>query len=186
MIIFILIFFATVIAVGASAVIGFSIYLKRKTKSLETKNQRQFADAPQKPYRSLFEPDEEELRAREREAQTKVEAEREEAARKISSERTKKAREFETIWRGEPTRKNTIELLRLAAATDSAEIFSQTAQNVIQVLRTNEQAGALSKADLADLLDSHFRALPQQERFSGAIFWLRQEIEKLRQEMQDE
>jgi hypothetical protein len=29
-------------------------------------------------------------------------------------------------------------------------------------------------------LDSHLRILPQQERLSGAIFWLKQEIENLR------
>ena len=169
-----------VIAVGASAVIGFSVYTKRKTKSLESNNQRQFAEVP---YRSLFEPDEAELRAQEREAQMRIEAERDESARKVSLERIGRAREYETVWRSKPTRKNTIEFLRLAAETESAEIFSQTAQSVIQVLHTEgEQAGNLSKQNLADLLDSHFRTLPQQERISGAIFRLKQEIENLRAE----
>lgn len=167
------------IAVGVSAVVGFSIYLKRRNKTLESDNRKQFADTP--PYRSLFEPDDEEARALEREAQVQAEAEREEAERRISFEKSEKAREFEKIWRIDPTRQNTIEILRLAAESRSAEIFSQTAESVIQVLQ-HEQAGGLSKKDLADLLDSHLRILPQQERFSGATFWLKQEIERLRRE----
>jgi hypothetical protein len=170
------------IAVGASAVIGFSIHTKRKNESLAAKNQRQFADDV-RPYRSLFEPDEAELRASEREAQLKVEAERKQAEQNILFERTKEAREFETIWRAKPTRKNTIELLRLASETESAEIFSQTAESVIQIFHSqNEQSGGLSKQDLADLLDSHLRTLPQQESMSGACFWIKREIKNLRAE----
>ena len=126
----------------------------------------------------------EDIRALEREEQTKndeeqKEAERKEVESKIVFENAEKVREFEKIWRGEPTKQKTIEFLRLAAMSESAEIFSQTAGNVIQVL-LNEQAGGLSKKDLADLLDSHLRILPQQERLSGAIFWIKREIERLR------
>jgi hypothetical protein len=177
MITFILTFFVIVIALGAAAVVGFSIYLKRKDKSLDTTNQKQFDEPP--PYKSLFAPDDAEIRALEREARMKVEAERKEAEEKAAFEKSEKVREFEQVWRGEPTRQNTIELLRVAAESGTAEIFSQTAENVIQ-LTLHEQAGGLSKEDLADLLDSHLRILPQQERLSGAIFWLKQEIENLR------
>jgi hypothetical protein len=177
MIIFILIFFAIVIVGGISAIVAFSIYLKRRNKSLDTTNQNQFDEPPS--YRSLFAPTDEEIHALEREEKLKTEARENEAERRTLLEKSEKAREFEKIWRGEPTKQNTIEFLRLAAASESAEIFSQAAENVIQVCR-HEQAGGLSKKDLADLLDSHLRILPQQERFSGAIFWLKQEIENLR------
>lgn len=180
MITFILIFFVMVIAVGISAVAGFSIYLKiRRRKSLAAvaANQKQFDNAP--PYRSLFEPDDAEIRALEREAQVKSEVERREAANIIAFEKAEAVSEFEKVWRECPTKQNTVELLRLAAASESANIFSQTAESVIQVC-LNEHTGGLSRADLADLLDSHLRILPQQERFSGAIFWLKQEIENLR------
>ncbi|MGI8787047.1 MAG: hypothetical protein ACR2HG_04705 [Pyrinomonadaceae bacterium] len=177
MLLFIVIFFAMIIAVSISAIVGFSVYLRRKTKSLKSENQKQFADVP--PYRSLFEPDDEEIRASEREAQMRVEAERKEAERKVLFEKSEKVREFEKIWRGEPTKQNTIELLRLAAISESAEVFSQTAENVIQVWRENKIEN-LTSTDLADLLDSHFRTLPQQERISGALFWIKQEIERLR------
>lgn len=167
-----------VIAVSVSAVVGFSVYLRRKAKSLETNNQKQFVEPPE-GYRSLFEPSDEEVRASEREAQMKFEAERAEAVRRVSSEKSDEARAFEKIWRNEPTRQNTVELLRLSARSESAEVFSQMAENVIQIWRS-EQAGDLTAKDLADLLDSHFRTLPQQERTSGAIFWLKQEINRLR------
>lgn len=169
-----------VIAVGITAVVGLSIYLKRKNKSLDTNNRRQFDEPPQ-GFRSLFAPDEAELRAEENAAQMRVEAERKEAERQSAFERAEKAREYEKIWRAEPTRRNAVELLRLAAESESAEIFSRTAENVVRLL-PHEQAGGLSKKDLADLLDSHLRILPQQERLSGATFWLKQEIERLRRE----
>lgn len=178
MVVFILIFFASVIVVSVTAVVGFSIYLKRKTKPLESNNQRQFVDAVP-PYRSLFAPDDEEVRAQEREAQMKFEAELKQAEQKIVFERAERVREYKKIWRDAPTKQNTIELLRLAAESENAEVFSQTAENVIQVL-LHEQAGNLTAKDLADLLDSHVSTLPQQERISGAAFWLKQEIEKLR------
>ena len=177
MIAFVLIFFVAVITVGLFSVLGFAFYLKRRNKSLEIKNQKQFDDVP--PYRPLFAPTDEEIRALEREQQAKLEAEQKEAEHKVLSEKSEKAREFEKIWRNEPNKQNTIELLRLAAESESAEVFSQTAENVIQVWH-NEQAGGLSKKDLADLLDSHLRILPQQERLSGTLFWIKREIEILR------
>ena len=167
-----------VIVVGIAAVAGFSIYLKRRDKSLDTNNQKQFDEPPQ-GYRSLFAPTDEEIRASGRETQMKIEAERKETESVIAFDKVKAVREFEKVWRNEPTTQNTIEFLRLASQSESAEIFSQTAESVIQVTH-HEQAGRLSKTDLADLLDSHLRILPQQERFSGAIFWLKQEIENLR------
>lgn len=84
-----------VIAVGISAVALFSIYLKRRTKSLDTTNRKQFDDVP--PYRSLFEPDDAEIRASEREAQMKVEVERQEAERVIAFEKAEAVREFERV-----------------------------------------------------------------------------------------
>lgn len=178
MVIFILIFFALVIAVGASAVLGFSFYLKRRTaKSLQTNNQNKL----DVPYRSLFEPDDEDVRAFEPDERSRARIERQEIEREISFECSERAREFEKIWRGEPNRRKTVEFLRLAAASESAEIFSRAAENVIRTFK-NERTGGLSAKDLADLLDSHFRTLPQQERFSGAVFWLKREIERLRAE----
>lgn len=177
MISFVFIFFIIVIVVGISAVVAFSIYFKSRNKSLDSTNQKQFDEPP--PYRPLFVPTDEEIRVLEHEEEVKKETQRTKAERNFTFEKAEAVREFEKIWRGKPTKQNTIELLRLAAESGNAEIFSQTAENVIQVWN-HEQAGGLSKKDLADLLDSHLRILPQQERFSGAIFWLKREIENLR------
>ncbi len=176
MIIFILIFFAGVITVALFSIIGFGFFLKRRRISLDTKNHKQFDDAPP---RSLFESTGEEFGASQREEQVKFEEAKKKFKLEVLSEKSERVGEFENVWRGAPTKQNTIEFLRLAAASESAEIFSQAAENVIQVWR-GEQLGDLSNKDLADLLDSHLRILPQQERFSGAIFWIRQEIEILR------
>ncbi|MDQ3133141.1 MAG: hypothetical protein M3Q99_20625, partial [Acidobacteriota bacterium] len=169
--------------IGLLSVLGFAAYLKRRRKSLETTNQEQFNEPP--PYRPLFAPTDEEIRALEREEQKKLEAEQKEAEHKVLSEKSEKVRELEKVWRNKPNKQNTIELLRLAAESESAAVFSQTAENVIQVWH-NEQTGGLSKKDLADLLDSHLRILPQQERLSGAVFWIKREIENLRRKSEYE
>lgn len=179
MIIFILIFFATIIAVASAAVLGFSFFWKRRAKSLQTTDQKQFTERP--PYRSLFEPDDEEIRALEREEKSKSEAEKLDAARRVSFEKAERAKEFKAIWLESPTRKNTIELLSSAAQSESAEIFSETSENVVKIWRENKIKN-LNARDLADLLDSHLAILPQQERASGAIFWLKREIADLRRE----
>jgi len=74
MITFILIFFAAVIAAGLFSVLGFAFFLKRRNKSLETTDQKQFGEPP--PYRPLFAPTDEEVCLLEREEQSKREAER--------------------------------------------------------------------------------------------------------------
>ena len=180
MLLFIIIFFAVIIAVSVAAVAGVSIYRTRRRQSLlaAAANQKQFNEPPE-GYRSLFAPSDEEIRALEREEQVETAARRQESERQIAFEKAETVREFEKIWRNEPNRSNTIELLRLAAISESAEIFSQTAESVIQVTH-HEPTGRLSKKDLADLLDSHLRILPQQERLSGAIFWVKREIKNLR------
>lgn len=54
---FTLLFFAVLIIVGVSAVVGFSFFLKRRTKKLRAENQKRFVGEPP-PYHSLFEADE--------------------------------------------------------------------------------------------------------------------------------
>ncbi len=177
MLLFIIIFFAMVIVVGATAVLGFSFYLRRKTKSLKSKNQRQFADAP--PFRSLFEPDETEIRALEQEESAETAAKSAEEKRLSAEGKVEDVRDFQKIWANEPDKLNTVNLLRLAAHSGNAEIFSETAERITEFWRENKIANLTAK-DLADLLDSHLRILPQQERISGAIFWIKREIISLR------
>jgi hypothetical protein len=101
---------------------------------------------------------------------------------RILEEKAEKISEFEKAWSAAPDRKRTIELLFLAAQSENAKIFSEVSESVLNLWRENRIEN-LTAHDLADLLDSHFRILPQQERTSGAIFWLKKEIERLRAEV---
>lgn len=178
MLLFTIIFFAVVIAIGISTVAGFSFYLKRRTARLESKNQRRFIDEPP-PFRSLFAPDEEEIRLLERAQADERTAKTAEDARLLTLKRINAVKDFKEIWANEPNKTNTVGLFRLAANSGNAETFSETAETVIEFWRENKIA-SLSANDLADLLDSHLAILPQQERTAGALFWLRREIMSLR------
>ena len=122
MLLFILIFFAMVIVVGTAAVVGFYFFLKRRTaRILESHNRKQFTDAP--PYRSLFEPDDEEIRALKAAEIAENSAKDREDARRLATEKTEKIRACENVWRAAPDKRGTVELLRLAAEAGQAEIF---------------------------------------------------------------
>ena len=175
MILFTIIFFAMVLVVGASAAIGF--YVKRQVvKSLNENNHNQINELP--PYRSLFEPDEEELRASEREEKLKLEAKKEEAARQVLAEKIERVHKFQTVWLSEINTRNTVEIFRLAAESESAETFSKVAESVLKVW-DDKKLVDLTANDLANLIESHLRILPPQERTSGKLFWLKQEIQSL-------
>lgn len=178
MLLFIIIFFASLIIIGASAVLGFSFYLKRQSKRLRAENQTRL-NPPSPEYHGLFAPTDEELRAREREKYNAQKAKAAELARQEAEEKLTTFADYKNAWRARPERKNTIELLRQAAETESAKTFSETASMIVEMWREG-QVENLSAPDLADLLDSHLRILPQQERTSGALFWLREEINQLR------
>lgn len=177
MLLFIVIFFVMVIAVGAAAVLGFSFYLKRRTHSLAAINRQQFDESP--PPRSLFEPDAAELRAIERENEKRISAKTAAQERHSKAEKAKAVRLFLEKWQTAPDKKTTAELLRRAAMSESAEIFSETSESVVEMWRANRIEN-LNAPDLADLLDSRFRFPPEQERTSGAIFWIKREITKMR------
>ena len=171
-----------VIVVGSTAVLGFSFYLKLRAKSLASHHPKQFDES--NPPRSLFAPDAEELRSIELEEEKRSAAKLSAEARRLEAE--EKARkeenvlEFRERWQAAPDKKATIELLRAAAMSESAGTFSDMAETVIELWRENRIEN-LTAPDLADLLDSHLRILPQQERLSGAVFWIKREIENLRQ-----
>lgn len=177
MIFFILIFSIALITVALSITFDFPFRLKRRAAQVQSNNQKQFAR--EMPPRSLFEPNDEEIRLFEREKAAQNRAEKIDAAQKVSAEKIELWRETQNVWLNEPNRRETIKLLRLATETENAKIFSETAEYVLKVWRGQKIAG-LSAADLADLLDSHWRTLPQQERTAGALFWLRRAIAGLR------
>ena len=109
----------------------------------------------------------------------KILAKEREEARRLAEEKQEKVYEMEKNWRVSPDKKATAGILFAASELGHAKIYGEIAESVIKIWR-EDKIENLSARDLADLLDSHFRILPQQERTSGAIFWLREEIENLR------
>ena len=74
---------------------------------------------------------------------------------------------------------NTLELLAAAAETGVGELYAAEVGEVVGRFRNGGIAG-LSRADLADLVETHLWLLPAQERMSGKGFLVKQEIEDLR------
>jgi hypothetical protein len=181
MILLILFYLAVVIAAGLLIAFGFLFYLKSRQLSAPEDQRLNLYPPDPRNYRPLFAPSEEDIRALEQaEKERALEAEREGAGEALRK-KSVLANEFQAVWSSAPGRRQTAELLRLAAESESAETFSQIAENVLKVWQEKRIEG-LTAADLAGLLDSHFRILPQQERASGALFRLKQEIAALRRE----
>jgi hypothetical protein len=175
-----LILFTILVVLSAVALLAISV--RRRNSNLLEENPPKNLSAAS--FRPLFQPTEDDIRAFEREEKAQIEAKKAEDARRILEEKFEKVREFEKVWRGSPDKKKTIELLFLASQTESAKIFSEISENIIKLRREN-RIESLKTNDLAELLDSHFRTLPQQERTSGVGFWLKEEIENLRAKSED-
>lgn len=167
-----------VIVVGVTAITGFSLYRTRRSRQLDSpENHRQFEEPPQ--YRSLFEPTESEIRQFARLEAKQLQKLEDEARQQSMREKTKKVFAFQTEWEIAPDKRKTLELLRLTTLCENAEMFFKISQSVIERWRENKIEN-LTAPDLADLLDSHFSTLPQQERTSGIGFRLKEEIAELR------
>jgi hypothetical protein len=173
-----LILFTILVVLSAAALLTLAVK-RRNSLPLEQKPQKNLSA---ESYRPLFAPTEDEIRAFEREEKALREAKKADEARRIIFEKAERVSEFEKAWRLAPDRKKTIELLFLASESESAKTFSDISENVIKLWRENRIEN-LTARDLAGLLDSHFRILPQQERTSGTLFWLKEEIERLRSEV---
>ena len=101
-----------------------------------------------------------------------------EEVRQVLAEKIERVRKFHTVWLSEPNTRNTVELFRLVAESESAKTFSKVAESVLKVW-DDKKLVDLTANDLANLIESHLRILPPQERTSGKLFWLRQEIQSL-------
>ena len=171
-----------VLVVGVTAIAVFYFYIKPRNQLDTSENHKQF-DEPL-PYRSLFEPTDEQIRVLEREEEQKLQTLENEKAEQVLIEKREKVLAFQNEWMIAPDKRKTVELLRLTTLCENAEIFSQISQSVIKLWRANKIEN-LTAPDLADLLDSHFRTLPQQERTSGVGFLLKQEIAELRPRLEE-
>jgi hypothetical protein len=168
--------FLLTILVILSAVAVLAIFVKRLNSNLIEQNPPKTLSA--ETFRPLFQPTDEEIRAFERDEETKIEAKKAEEKRRVLAEKSEELTKFENAWRISPDRTTTASLLFMASQSESSKTFSEISENVIKVWQ-EQGIRNLSARDLAELLDSHFRTLPQQERTSGAIFCLKAEIENL-------
>ena len=171
----------TIFVVFAAILVAALSAARRKAHLIEQNNNKQLHA---ENFRPLFAPTDEDIRAFERAEKEKLFAKERENERRLFAEKIESVHELEKVWRISPDKKSTVKLLVMAAETEDVKTFSETAENVIQLLREGRIEG-LKSNDLADLLDSHFRTLPQQERTSGVGFWLKEEIENLRSKSED-
>lgn len=159
-----------------SVIVATVIWLKKnKSHSLPKKSEQFLSNN----FRPLFEPAEEDIRAFEREEKQKSLAKIEAEKRLLFKEKSDKVRNFLEIWRENPSKLNTIDLLKIASESESAEIYQKIASEVYEAYKTNV-INSLSANDLIQLVESHFWLLPSQERTSGVKFWLKEESASLR------
>ena len=166
----------TVLAVLFTAVMAILI-VKRQDQNLFKENPTQFIDG--ESLRPLFAPTDEEMRAFENEERARLEAKAESERAEAEARQNAAVAEAVELWRRTPDRVSTISLLLAAARSESANVFGKIASEIFKVFNEQGIAG-ISHSDLAALLDSHFRLLPQQERSAGVLFGVKQEIAELR------
>ena len=169
-----MLFLITILFV-VSAIVSLAVWLKGRNPNRLTEKKQPILS---NNYRSLFAPSEEELRVSVREETLQIEAKKRDEARQLIVEKISRVKNLCEIWRTNPTKLNTIDLLRLAAESESAELFQAIVEDVLKTWKAN-QINGLSLADLIQLVESHFWLLPTQERTSGTKFWLKEELAKL-------
>ena len=161
-----------VVALVSAAVLLISYRLWRENGSAKALN---FEDPAPREFHSLFEED---LKAFELEEKAKAVSEIERKVKQTIAYRAAAVEQCRAAWKTSPNIQNTIELLALAAQYGKADIFSDTANEVIAVFRKHGIAG-LSASKLAELLESHYRLLSAEERSSGELFLLKQAVAEL-------
>ncbi|CAN5527264.1 hypothetical protein BH10ACI2_BH10ACI2_25180 [soil metagenome] len=165
-----------IIAVLATLSAAFLLFRFTRRPDSELSNTHFFPSEPPPNARPLFEPSRDELKL---EADTRLAkhiARREYRAKAAAREAVDRA---VTGWRKERDGGHAAELLRVTAESGLDGDFSRASGEIIATFRGDGIAG-LTSGGLAALLDSHMRLLSTSERGNGEIFWLKQEVAKLR------
>ncbi|MFT3742941.1 MAG: hypothetical protein QM785_01480 [Pyrinomonadaceae bacterium] len=163
------------IAVLATLSAAFLLFRYAKRRDPELPVQQTISIEPPLNARPLFEPTDEELRRESEEKAARAIARREYRAKAKAREAVDSAL---NDWRTDRTSKTAAELLRVATESRLEGAFSRAANEIIEDFRLSRFTG-ITESDLAALLDSHLRLLPAEERSSGELFWLKQEIADL-------
>lgn len=166
------------IAVLAFASAAFLLFRYARRQSLSVSNTNLNSFEPPRGARPLFEPSAADIARETAEQEAKEIARREYRA---SAELNSKIDAALSEWRLSPNSQTTAQLLNVTTESTRSADFERAAEEVIKIFRESGIAG-LSSADLAGLLDSHYRLLPTPARSSGALFWLKQEVAKLSSE----
>jgi hypothetical protein len=126
--------------------------------------------------RPLFEPSQDELEREAREFESRQVADREAAVRADALTQIDDALR---AWRSDHSISSAATVLMQMIGKGDADTFSRAAGEIIEYHRATDFQ-TVSVASVADLIDSHMRLLPVSERSSGTLFWLREEISRLR------
>ncbi len=86
------------------------------------------------------------------------------------------------VWRGEPTRASTVELLRVSALSDDAGTFGRAVTEVLQVWGDGGLAG-LGAEELRSLFEAEYWLLSSEAKRSGAGFVLKQKLADARRRL---
>ncbi len=146
--------------------------VRRQTRSLPAPKQTLPETTNLKP---LFAPTDAELKREDAAEKAREIARREYHASAENAERVDAAI---NAWRAKRDTSSAIDLLTATAESTREGDLVRAANEIIDYHRESGIPG-LAGNDLAALIDSHIRLLPNQERSSGAVFWLRQEVARL-------
>lgn len=160
------------------AVLAAAVLLFRVTKRHDAEIPEPIRPTLEPPpnARPLFAPTDEELRHETEEKEARAIARREYRARAAARAEVDAAL---SAWRENTDAASAAELLKVAAESGLNGDLEKAANELIKKFHESGIPG-LSNNDLAALLDSHIALLSNEERASGGMFWLKQEVAKLR------
>jgi hypothetical protein len=167
-------FFLIAVLALLSAAFLFARFARRQTNQITDQN----TVLPLPPFgaRPLFEPTDAEIRQQEEAKEARAIARRELSARAEARAAVDMAI---SDWRNDHSRANVARLLAVAAESGREGDFARAAKEIVKVYRESGIPG-FSDSDMAALLDSHIRLVSVKEAGSGALFWLKQEVARLR------
>ncbi|PYT01330.1 MAG: hypothetical protein DMF63_00315 [Acidobacteria bacterium] len=161
----------TVVLLIAAAII---IFVRRQTRTplLEDQTPKYLNGENLRP---LFAPDEEELRAQEREERKMLEARGVDLRENERQKELASFEEFRQTWRELPSRANTVELLLRASELERGDVYLEAIDELL-----HKRSDVFTDDDIAQLIESHFWLLPQSERTPGVTFTINRELAALR------